>query len=167
MKKLIVIVAALASFNAFADSAITAVGKFKGSLAIDTETLNVKEVSVEVVHQFCNIWGTTCAGGPSQRSDLPISTTVSENNKVISIFHDFQYEYSATKIGNRFSSCKVILQIEAINAEGRTLRGSYNLLWANDKKVCASEDEVTAIIQSKLAQPLKVTDGGILISIRE
>lgn len=166
MKKLIIVLAALTSFSAFADSATLSVGAFRGVLKVETEKLDVKKVEVEIVNQFCNFWGTTCAGGPRQAQNLFILTNESSDGQKIAFAHDGSFEISSTKIGNKFSSCKINLLIEGVNAEGRNLTGSFNLAWSNDKKVCASSEEMTKIVKSNLAKELEVKDGGIFVSIK-
>jgi hypothetical protein len=166
MKKFIIVLAALSSFSAFADSASIAIGSFKGKLQIETEKLDVLRVEVEIVNQFCNIWGSTCAGGPRQSQKLFIQTNESNDGKTIVLLHDGFSEMSSSKLGNKFSSCKVNLLIEGVNAEGRNITGSKDLAWVNDKKVCASRDEMTKIVRDSLANTLEVKDGGIWISVK-
>jgi len=166
MKKLIILVAALSSFSAFADSATLSIGSFKGSLNVETDSLDVKKVEVEIVNQFCNFWGTTCAGGPSQSQNLFILTNESSDGKAITLAHEGSFEISTTKLGNRFSSCKVNLHVEGVNAEGRNITGSLNLAWSNDKKICASREEMTKAVRANLAKTLTVKDGGVFISIK-
>lgn len=166
MKKLIIVLAALSSFSAMADSASISIGSFKGKLSVETEKLDVKKVEVEIVNQFCNFWGSTCAGGPRQSQKLFIQTNESADGKSIVLLHDGFYEMSSTKVGNKFSSCKVNLLIEGVNAEGRNITGSKDLAWVNDKKVCGSREELTKIVRESLANGLEVKDGGIFVSIK-
>lgn len=166
MKKTIIALALLTSSAAFADSVLTSVGAFKGKVSIENSGLDIKSLEVEVVNQFCNFWGTTCAGGPRDAHTLPLITRESADGKFISILHDSVTELSSTKIGNRFSSCKVNLVIEAVNAEGRNVQGSKDLAWINDKKVCSDSIKLTQIVRENLSKTLTVKDGGIFVSIK-
>ncbi len=165
MKKMIFIMAALMSMSAFADSVTTRVGAFKGKLTVAAE-LDVKKVDVVIRNQFCNFWGTTCAGGPSDIASLPILVTESTDGKTISFENAGNEQNSSLKVGNRFSSCNVDLYVEAINSKGQILRGSKSLLWKNDKELCTSRERVTAIVKESLSKPLSLSEGFNYISIK-
>lgn len=154
------------STSAFADSVSSEIGLFKGKLTIETAEMDVKNVKVELVHQYCNFWGTTCAGGPDSKIQLPVITQETADGKAIALLHESTSELSSTKLGNRFSSCKVNLVVEAISADGRPIYGSKHLAWVNDKNVCESKDQLTQIVRKSLAQPLALKDGGIFVSIK-
>lgn len=166
MKKIILALAIVTSTSAFADTARTTVGSFKGTLTIESSILDIKNIEVEVVNQFCNFWGTTCAGGPSDGQSLAIITSESADGKTITLAHEGESEVSSIKVGNRFSSCKVNLIVDAINAEGRSLRGTKNLAWINDKKVCADKAKMTQTVRENLKNTLSLADGGIYIKIK-
>lgn len=166
MKKIFLILGVLMSVPAFADSAKTVVGTFNGKLSIVTESLDVKKIDVEVINQFCNFWGTTCSGGPQGRELLPIITSESNDGKDITIVNETEVEVSSLKVGNRFSSCKVNLLIEAVTTDGKNVSGTKELAWVNDKKVCASKEQLTKIVRGNLANTLVVKDGGFFISIK-
>ena len=150
----------------FADTAKTVIGSFQGKLSLVDEKLNIQKIEVEVVNQFCNFWGTTCAGGPRDASTLPIVLTESTDGKSISFVNETEYEHSSLKVGNRFSSCKVNLIVQGVNDEGRSLTGSHSLAWINQKEICASKEKLTAIVRENLKKTLTVKDGGIYISIK-
>ncbi len=165
MKKIILVLASLMSLSAFADTVTTKVGPFKGQLAVASD-LDVKKVEVVIRNQFCNFWGTTCAGGPSDIAALPVLVTESSDGKIISFENAGNEENSSLKVGNRFSSCNVDLYVEAINTKGQILRGSKSLLWKNEKDLCTSRERVTAIVKASLVKPLTLTEGFNYISIK-
>lgn len=166
MKNLLMLAALTLSTSAFADSVQTSVGLFKGKLTIESEQMDVRDIGVEIVHQYCNFWGTTCAGGPSSKQQLPVITSESADGKTITLVHEGTTELSSTKLGNRFSSCKVNLTIDATSSDGRPIRGSKSLAWVNDIKICESKEQLTQIVRKSLAQTLAVKDGGIFVSIK-
>lgn len=166
MKKFILALSVLMTVPAFADSAKTVVGSFNGKLTIETESLDIKKVDVEIVNQFCNFWGTTCSGGPQDTELLPIITTEIDNGKSIMFTNESKAELSSSKFGNRFSSCKINLLVEAVNAEGKNVTGLKDLAFFNDKKVCASKVKITDAVRESLAKPLIVKDGGFYLSIQ-
>lgn len=166
MKKFLLILGVLMTVPAFADSAKSVVGTFNGKLSIESESLDIKVVQIEIVNQFCNFWGTTCAGGPKDVELLHIITSESENGKIISIAHESQTDNSSLKVGNRFSSCKVNLIVEGVNAEGKIIGGQVGLAWVNDKKVCASKEQLTKMVRESLVKTLVVKDNGYYLSIK-
>lgn len=166
MKNLLILAAITFSTSALADTASTTIGLFKGKMTIESERMDVKNIEVEVVHQYCNFWGTTCAGGPSSQEKLALITSESDDGKTISFAHESTSEMSSLKFGNRFSSCKVNLIVDAISADGRSIRGEKSLAWINDKEVCKSKEELTQTVRKSLAQTLAVKDGGIFVSIK-
>ncbi|MBC7540938.1 MAG: hypothetical protein H7281_19105 [Bacteriovorax sp.] len=166
MKNFILILGILMAVPAFADSAKTVVGPFSGKLSVDTAAIDIKKIEVEVTNQFCNFWGTTCAGGPQQNELLPIITTESDDGKTVTIVNEVESELSSLKIGNRFSSCRVTLNIEGLNRAGQSINGSYGLVFVNDKAICASKTAITKLIKDRLATTLSVKDGVSYISIK-
>lgn len=165
MKKLIFILSCLISLSALADSVKTEVGSFQGRLIVEREKLDIESIEVEIVNQFCNFWGTTCAGGPSDRSGLAVANHENADGSILFV-HDGESELSSLKIGNRFSSCNVYLKISALDSKGQRLTGSKSLAWINDKKTCSSKKAMTDIVRKNLEKPLSVTEGFNYVSIK-
>lgn len=153
------------SVPAFADSAKIDLGSFKGKLQIKREQLDVVSIEVEVSNQFCNFWGTTCAGGPQDSQVLAIQTT-DNNDGSITISHEGEFELSSLKIGNKFSSCNVTLYVVAINNAGRSMSGSQTLAWINDKEICGSQKAITNVVRQRLAKTLVVEDAGYYLRVQ-
>lgn len=165
MKKFIVILSTLITLPAFADSVKTAIPSFSGKLSVD-QSIDLKKIEVEVINQFCTFSGSSCAGGPQVRNLLPIIESSSNGGKLISVTNETDSDLSSSKFGNRFSSCKINLNVEGIDKRGETINGSYSLVYTNDKAVCSSREALRKLINGRLTSTLNVKDGNSYISIK-
>jgi hypothetical protein len=164
MKKIIVICAAFMSLSAFAESVRTGVGAFKGQLL--QNAVEIKTIDVQVINQFCNFMGSTCAGGPRESETLPLITQESRDGKSMIFSHESLSQISSSNFGNRFSSCKVLLSVTGLNKIGKTLSGEATLAWINNKQTCESQVELTKVVNAALSKTLTVSDGAIYLKIQ-
>lgn len=167
MKNIILIIGLLVTLPAFADSAKVVVSRFKATLAVNTQNLKITGAEVSVSNQFCNFWGTTCAGGPKDSEVLPVVLRESADGKIVTVVNEFEYELGSVKLGNRFSSCDVTLAVSGQNNEGKVIYGEYSLVRTNDKNLCSSPAGLKKVIDAALASPLTVeNDNDWIIRIK-
>ncbi|MBY0415823.1 MAG: hypothetical protein K2Q18_16750 [Bdellovibrionales bacterium] len=167
MKKIIFILSLIMTFSAFGEIAKTSVGAFSGTIKVDTAKLEMKTVSVIVTNQFCNFAGSTCAGGPSETKEIPLIVEAKEDGKFVTLTSEQEFKVRTSKIGRRFSSCKISLYVEALNSEGKLLSGKEYLAFENSSEVCENKEEMTRKVQENLNKSFSVEDGGIFIRIKE
>lgn len=170
MKKFILAMALLATVPAFADSINTVLAPFSGKISVEAPGVVVTSVDVEVTNQFCNFWGTTCAGGPRETEKLPLVIT-SDNGMLITFTNEKSSGVRSLKIGNRFSSCDVRVVVHGIATNGENTFGHNMLVFSNEKELCSSKSELTKLVKAQLAKPLILTEredvmGKIYFSIK-
>lgn len=150
MKTIILSVAFLFAGPSFADSIEFKVPAFSGEILIEGNDLEIVDLELDVRTQFCNFWGTTCAGGPSKSMALEPNLEVyeREGNTVIYIENPEPTKLKAFKFANNFSSCNLTLYVYTQKA-GETVKESQaRLVWANDKDTCESRDAVYNLIDT-------------------
>lgn len=155
MKSIITLGLLLGATNVFADSAKFSVSPFKGEL-ISSVPVKVESVTVSARIQHCNFWGTTCAGGPSEVSQEPLTFRNDTSANLVAFELKKAIKLKSSKVGNRFSSCNLNITIIASNDKGEKFEGHIGLIHENDKSKCESTEEIKNQIAEKLKIPVKV-----------
>lgn len=150
MKALLATLSLFMTVTAFADSVNFSVKPFKGELK--SEEPGVKVVSINLLgrNQFCNFWGTTCAGGPGEEKIAPVEFKFDNRTNLIK-FSTTGLNIKSSKLSNRFSSCKLFLKIVG-EENGKNVYSSLELIFENRKATC----EDPAAIAEELAEKFKV-----------
>lgn len=140
------------SVSAFADSVTFKVPAFSGEMAIEGTGYEVTEIRLEARNQFCNFWGTTCAGGPSEEAILEVSAEYRESGGKtwVDFTSPTDLKLKSRKIAHDFSSCNLILNIYLQEADGRLTKVWAPLFASNDKSKCESEGSVLSAIERYL-----------------
>lgn len=154
------------SLPTFADTMKTTVPAFDATLNVNPTNLTITEIKVSVTNQFCNIWGTTCNAGPSDVEFLPVQVTEGSAPYQLVVKNPSEYELSSIKVGNRFGSCRVTMEVIGQNEEAKEITGSKDLLRTNDKKICSSKEAVAKLVNTVLAKPFSVSSDGRNINVR-
>lgn len=153
MKTLTAFILLSLSGLSFAESAKLNVGAFKGELKIEPSGVKIQSMHLNTRLQFCNFWGTTCAGGPSSRQQAPVSFREDTRTNLLVIKSESDIELKASKVGNRFSSCTVNISLYGVGADGSPFEGNLALVHNNDKDTCGSKQAMSDIIRNALKVP--------------
>lgn len=151
------VVALFFSPCAFAESSMLKVLPFSGELSVVVSGVKIKKVELEVRNQFCNFWGTTCAGGPSDSEIVSLNLRADSDRYSFSLVKPVSIHSSY--LVNSFSSCNVTLIAQGENESGAA-HGEYSLIWVNDRDVCNSAVALHKLIEEQLTAPLIVSSGG-------
>lgn len=155
MKTFLGLALLLISTLTFADSVNFKVKSFKGELKVDEADFKITSMKLVARNQFCNFWGTTCAGGPNEIVEVPVQFRVNNNTNLIS-FNADEVKVKTSKFSNRFSSCNLDLKIAGEQSNGKKLYGNVELIFENDKSVCESEEAIAEEIANILKVPALV-----------
>jgi len=159
MKKLIALFLVFSFTSVFADSVEFNVKPFSGNFSLtlkggDNQDFTVDSVEVSARLQFCNFWGTTCAGGPFEEITTTASYTYTDGLLQLSVLEDLNV--SKLMIMNRFSSCNLDVFVKGQSADGTQYTGSKAIIWKNGKEFCNSSDDVNALISEFLKQNVEI-----------
>jgi len=159
MKKLIALFLVLSFTSVFADSVEFSVKPFSGNFLLnlrggDIQGFTVESVEVSARLQFCNFWGTTCAGGPFEEIITPASFAFTDGLLQVIVPEDLNV--SKTMIMNRFSSCNLDVIVKGQSANGTQYTGSQAIVWKNGKEFCNSSDDVNALIANILQENVEI-----------
>jgi hypothetical protein len=146
----------LLSSTAFADSASFKVGKFQGELVLEPADVKVESMIVAARIQHCNFWGTTCAGGPSERQEEKLSFKMDTSTNLL-VFNSVKpISLKSIKIGNRFSSCNLQITLLGTNSKNQRVEGYIGIIHENNKDVCESASAINQIISEKFTVPQRI-----------
>lgn len=155
MKVLILLTALLSSSLVSADSVNVKVRGFKGELKITEPDFKVTSIVLLSTNQFCNFWGTTCAGGPNESVEAAVKYKVDSRTNLIT-FSTEGLKNKTSKLSNRFSSCRLNLKIAGTYPNGKKEYGTVGLIYENRKETCESESALAEIIAHELRAPVEV-----------
>lgn len=147
---------ALVSGSALADSSKLSVPAFSGEIKLTDPNVTIKSIQVSATLQYCNFWGTSCAGGPQEKVEEAVSFAADQSTNLIRIDSKNELSVSANKPMNRFSSCKVVLNILGKDKTGNNYSGHVSLVFDNDKETCKSKEKNTDMIAEKFKVPVVV-----------
>lgn len=153
MKALLALFVMMTSGLSFAGSANFSVKRFEGELRLDPADIKVTHMDISARTQFCNFWGTTCAGGPRDEKMGEIIFKHDSASNLVRFRSQKPIVIKSWKPANSFSSCNLTLYVKGVNAEGSKYWGELRLIWENNKEVCESESEIEAIIAEQLKVP--------------
>lgn len=156
MKSLLVAFLIVTTTQALADSASFNVGKFKGELMLEPADVKVEAMIVAARIQHCNFWGTTCAGGPSERKEEKLSFNIDTASNLLVFESVKPIALKSFKIGNKFSSCNLQISLLGKNAKNENVEGYIGLIHENDKEVCANSSMINKIIREKFTVPQRI-----------
>lgn len=156
MKKLICgLFLMLTAAHAQAETMKFQVDSLQGQLLIEND-LKVERIELVGENQFCNVWGTTCAGGPSDDKTVPADAEIVDAQTIN--FVTDELSVTSVHLGNRFSSCKLYVLVHATDLKsGKSRVGNGNVLWVNNKKICSNKKKVTRLAQENLDKGLTVS----------
>ncbi len=155
MKKFMAFTMLIFSSIALADSVTFQVPAFKGELKVTPSDVKITSISAEGRTQFCNFWGTTCAGGPSEEESMKVDFKLDQSTNLIKISSKGM-KIKTTKLTNRFSSCNLSLRLSGIKSDGTKMYGSVRLIWENNKDKCNSLSSIREEINNQLKVPAEV-----------
>jgi hypothetical protein len=156
MKTLILILSMILSTVASADNARFTVSPFRGELSITPRDIIIESMTAKARIQFCNIWGSTCAGGPFEESHETLRFRIDRYSNLISFELNKSILLDSTKPLKRFSSCKLSIKLLGKNSKGERFEGYISLIHENDKYKCESSLEMREAVEEALKEPLKV-----------
>lgn len=140
---------------ALAESVNFQVPAFKGELKIVPSDVKITSITTEGRTQFCNFWGTTCAGGPREEESVNVDFKLDPSTNLIKISSKGM-KIKTTKFSNRFSSCNLSLRLTGVKSDGTKMYGSVRLIWENDKDKCNSLSSIRDEINNQLKVPAEV-----------
>lgn len=152
MKSLSLLSLFFISTIAFAETASLNVGSFSGEL-IAPQNVTIENIIVEAHIQHCNRWGSGCAEGPGETKIRKASFTLITENNLIDVKSPSQIDVYSNILGNKFSFCSVSLVITASTPTKQNVEGYVNLVYEEDKKICASPSQLKKMIDEKFTTP--------------
>lgn len=156
MKLFILIFAMVLTSAAFADNARFSVSPFRGELSINPRDIIIESMTAKARIQFCNIWGSSCAGGPFEESHEALRFRIDRYSNLISFELNKSILLDSTKPLKRFSSCKLSIKLLGKNSKGEKFEGVISLINENDKYKCESSVDVRDAVDEALKVPHRV-----------
>lgn len=156
MKTLLVLLMMIISGLSFAGSANFSVERFEGEIRIEPTDIKITQMEIYARNQFCNFWGTTCAGGPSDEKMGEIIFKHDTASNLVRFRSQKPLVLKSWKPANRFSSCNLAIYVRGVDAEGSKYSGVLKLIWENNKDVCESKSTIKDLIAEKLKVPQKL-----------
>lgn len=137
---------------AFAESAGLIVGAFSGEL-ITPQNVTIQNINVEAHIQHCNFWGASCSDGPGETKSRKTFFKLNQETHLLEVKSPSHFEVYTNIPGNKFMFCAVSLIVTGLTSNNRSVEGYVNLVYEEDKNICASSSHLNKMIQEKFTSP--------------
>jgi hypothetical protein len=156
MKSLFAFILMTLSGLSFADIASFSVDRFEGEMRIEPSDVKITKLAIYARNQFCNFWGTTCAGGPSDEKMGEILFKHDSASNLIRFRSQKPIAIKSWKPANNFSSCNLTIYAQGVNHEGEKYSGQMRIIWENNKDICESKTAIKDSIAEMFKVPQKL-----------